>query len=227
MIVSVCACVYNHMLKTLAEKLKLEHQESLNTCIPDEPDEVYYIFCGGVLASMLHTRYEKIKSAPGKNNPIYTEINILKAIECTDKSVIPASLQYRDRGHMYFPDPLFFPLLKAVDNCILEVTNRHSLKKHGKNLIEVAMTRLKEKTELRERFEKLLTQKFKISHIGTQAELNSVYSELVCKLGHTRIQKFIDSYKQSTASKKGSATLKGQNLRDTLLSQHVNLQTHQ
>ena len=86
------------------------------------------------------------------------------------------------------------------------------------------MTQLKEKTELRERFEQILTQKL---HIDTQAELNSVYSELVCKLGHTRIQEFIDSYKQSTASKQGSATLKGQNLRDTLLSQHVNLQTHQ
>ena len=60
---------------------------------------------------------------------IYTEINILKVIECTDKSVIPASLQYRDRGHMYIPDPLF---LKAVENCILEVTNLQSLEKHGK-----------------------------------------------------------------------------------------------
>ena len=94
--VSVCACVYNYMMKTLAEKLKLEHQEAPTTCVPDEPDEVYYRFCGGALASMLHTRYDKIKSAPGKNNSIYTEINILKAIECTDKSVIPASLQYRD-----------------------------------------------------------------------------------------------------------------------------------
>ena len=57
------------------------------------------------------------------------------------------------------------------------------------------MTRLKQKTELRERFEQILTQKLKISHIDTQAELNSVYSELVRKLGHTRIQEFIDSYK--------------------------------
>ena len=225
-IVSVCACVYDYMMKTLAEKLQLEHQESSGTCMCI-PEEVHYGFCGGALASMLRTRYEKVKSAPGKNNPIYTEINILKAIECQDKSAIPASLQYRDSGHIYFPDPVFLPYLKAVDNCILEVTNQQSLEKHGKNLVEVAMTRLKEKTELRERFEKILTQKLKISHIDTQAELNLVYSELVRKLRHTRIQEFIDSYKQSTASKKGSATLKGQNLRDSLLSQHVNLQTHQ
>lgn len=229
-IVSVCACVYDFMMKVLSEKLHMEHPQSsacTSTSIPDEPEEVYYRFCGAALASMLHTRYEKVKSAPGKYNSIYTEINILKAIECQDKSIIPANLQYRDRGHMYFPDPLFLPFLKAVDNCILEVTNQQSLEKHGKNLVEVAMTRLKQKTELRERFEQILTQKLKISHIDTQAELNSVYSELVRKLGHTRIQEFIDSYKQSTASKQGSATLKGQNLRDTLLSQHVNLQTHQ
>ena len=42
---------------------------------------------------------------------------------------------------MYFPDPLFLPFLKAVDNCILEVTNQQSLEKHGKNLVEVAMIR--------------------------------------------------------------------------------------
>lgn len=147
--VSVCACVYNYMMKTLAEKLKLEHQEAPSTCVPDKPDEVYYKFCGGALASMLHTRYEKIKSAPGKNNSIYTEINILKAIECTDKSVIPASLQYRDKGHV-FSRSIISPFLKAIDNCILKVTNLQSLEKHGKNLVEVAMTHLKEKTELRE-----------------------------------------------------------------------------
>ena len=47
------------------------------------------------------------------------------------------------------------------------------------------MIRLKEKTEIKERFKKILTQKQKISYINTQVELNSVYSELVCKLGHT------------------------------------------
>ena len=105
MIVSVCACVYDFMMKVLSEKLHMEHPQSsacTSTSIHDEPEEVYYRFCGAALAGMLHTRYEKVKSAPRKYNTIYTEINILKAIECQDKSIIPANLQYRDRGHMYF-----------------------------------------------------------------------------------------------------------------------------
>lgn len=106
MIVSVCACVYDFMMKTLAENLQLE--SSTCTGMPEEPEEVYYRFCGAALTSMSHTRYEKVKAAPSKNNPLYTEINILKAIECQDKSVIPANSQYRDRGHMYsIVSPMF------------------------------------------------------------------------------------------------------------------------
>ena len=46
------------------------------------------------------------------------------------------------------------------------------------------------------------------------------------KLSNTRINKFINSFKQTTAAHKGMATLAGQNLRDSLLSHHVNLKTH-
>ena len=92
--------VYDFMMKTLAEKLQTEPPATCTRIdLPDEPEEVYYRFCGAALASMLHTRYEKVKSAPGKYTSTYTEINILKAIECQDKSVIPANLLYRDRGH--------------------------------------------------------------------------------------------------------------------------------
>ena len=87
------------------------------------------------------------------------------------------------------------------------------------------MNHLKGATELRGMFKKLLTQKLKILHIDTQDELNSVYTELTCKVGHTRIQEYIDSFKQTSASRKGNATLVGQNLRDSLFSEHVNVQS--
>ena len=127
----------------------------------EESEDVYYRFCGGALASMTHGRYEKIKSSSGKTDSVYTELNILKALQCTDKSLIPDSLRYRNRGHMYFPDPIFLPFLKAVDNIVHKFTNKQSFEKHGKALVEVSMTHLKGATELRGMFEKLLTQKLK------------------------------------------------------------------
>ena len=59
----------------------------------------------------------------------------------------------------------------------------------------------------------------------SQASVNNVYCELVRKLSNTRINEFIDSFKQRTAASKGMATLAGQNLRDSL-SHHINLKTH-
>ena len=42
------------------------------------------------------------------------------------------------------------------------------------------------------------------------------------KLANTRIQEFLDSFKATTAMKKGTASVSGQNLQDTLLTHHVN-----
>lgn len=46
---------------------------------------------------------------------------------------------------------------------------------------------------------------------------------LVEKLCNTRLNEFLDAYRQTVATEKGKATLAGQNLRDTLLTQHINL----
>ena len=57
------------------------------------------------------------------------------------------------------------------------------------------------------------------------AEAN-VYDEMIRKLCNIRIEEFLSSQKQRIASGKGNASTIGQNLRDTLLTQHVNLQSH-
>ena len=58
-------------------------------------------------------------------------------------------------------------------------------------------------------------------------QLNGIFAELVRKLCHTRVQEFLDGYKQLVASKQGTATLKELNLRDTLLGHRVNLKKTQ
>ena len=57
-----------------------------------------------------------------------------------------------------------------------------------------------------------------------QAALN-VFDEMLRKLSNTRIQEFLSSLQQKIDSGKGQASLTGQNLRDQLLTQHLNLQS--
>ena len=58
----------------------------------------------------------------------------------------------------------------------------------------------------------------------SQSATNSVYTELVRKLNNTRIEEVIDSFKQTVAALK-EPSLAGQNMRDSLLSHHINLKS--
>ncbi len=49
-----------------------------------------------------------------------------------------------------------------------------------------------------------------------------VYKELCRKLCHTRLGEYISATQQNLAALKGKSTLAGQNLRDELLTSHVN-----
>ena len=53
----------------------------------------------------------------------------------------------------------------------------------------------------------------------------AVYNEFVRKLCNTRLNEFVVVQKQLTAVKDGKASLTGQNLRDTLLTQHIQLKS--
>ena len=92
---------------------KKQQQVSTNvTEISDETDDVYYRFGGAAIATMLHVRYDSLKgiSDQGKAS-LKVEIELLRYLECTDKSHVPEYLQYRDRGYMHFPKECFIPFL--------------------------------------------------------------------------------------------------------------------
>jgi hypothetical protein len=57
------------------------------------------------------------------------------------------------------------------------------------------------------------------------AAMDNIYMEMIRKLCNTRIKEFFTSYSQKVASNKGKASTAGQNLRDTLLTQHTHLQS--
>ena len=78
--------------------------------------------------------------------------------------------------------------------------------------------------ELRAKFNHALLTKSKDADVQSNA-VETVYKEFTRKLCNMRINEFLDSQRQIMASQKGKATITGQNLRDSLLSQHVNLKS--
>ena len=190
-----------------------------------EPDEVYYKFGGAAIAEMLRKRHRSIHSCPENNRgTIIVEISVLKGMECSNKSIIPPSLQYRDNGFMYFPDEALIPFIEAVDDKVKEVANKKGVQEHGGNIVQVTTDRVTADTSFKTKFEQFLLRKF--DSLGDMsAAVNSVFAEFLRKLCNTRLAEFLDSYKQIQLSKGGSASLAGQNLRDTLLSQHVTLRS--
>ena len=190
-----------------------------------EPEDVYYRFGGAAIAEMLRSRYRRIHSCPvDKRSSVVEEITILKAIQTMDKSHVPSSLQYRDRGFMYFPDRPFLPFIKSVDQMVKSVANEEGIKQHGKHVIEIATRKVRSDDKLRESFSHALATKFD-SLQELSLAVDAVYAELLRKLCNTRLGEFMDSFRQIQVSKSGTATLSGQNLRDSLLSQHVNMKT--
>lgn len=47
------------------------------------------------------------------------------------------SLEYRDRGHMYFPRPKLIPFIKNLDDAVRTTASITEYKRLGKDLVEV------------------------------------------------------------------------------------------
>ena len=124
------------MLWTVKHQQKCDQKDQT---VEDEEVGVYYWFGGAALSSMLHLRYNQLKAdlqeSSSVRKRVKTEITILKAIQTTDKTHIYEYLQYRDKGHMYFPAAWFIPFIRHVDLCVLEHVNAPSLQQHGPKLL--------------------------------------------------------------------------------------------
>ena len=136
----VSSTVYNFLLDHVARYQQEFVQPEAVTVGTDE-DGVYYRFGGATLCSMLHALYKDIKccSQDGRD-ALSQKIIILQTINVKDKSCIPGYLQYRDRGFLYFPDPVFIPYLRKVDVVLKEVVNSKGFNKYGDELIKVNKT---------------------------------------------------------------------------------------
>ena len=133
----ILSTVYHFLLDHVARfQRKLVQPESIT--IEADEDGVYYRFGGATLCSMLHNLYKEVKCCSvDRKDDLSQKITILQAINIKDKSCIPGYLKYRDRGFMYFPDPVLMPFLREVDSILKEKVNSKGLNEHGDELIKV------------------------------------------------------------------------------------------
>jgi len=220
-LISFCGLIYDDLLKQC--QIVIRPSPTSATPMPTEDtDDVYYRFGGAAIAAMFKVRIRNFNCAD--KDQVSMEISILQKLSMhleEDKTHIPAYLKYRDKGFMYFPTPEMLPLLKAVDVKTIELANNGSFTELGSDMIKKVVDYLDNNADFLTMFSGILI--VKVPEIITLpfAKLNGLFTELVRK--HTRIQEFLDAYKQSAVSKQGAATLKEVNLRDTLLGHHVNL----
>jgi len=133
--IAISSVVYNYLLGQVSLYQKSFTGQSADgelsaTC--NDSDNVYYCFGGGTLCKMLKNRYKEIKNCPSTNrNLLSIEISMLHAINNKDKSSIPAYLQHRDQGYMYFPHNTFIMFLQDLDTVLKTVVDDESFKKHG------------------------------------------------------------------------------------------------
>ena len=144
---TISSTVYHFLLDHVARfQQKFLQPETIR--IEADDDGVYYRFGGATLCSMLHGLYKDIKHCSDNcKDSLSQKITILQAMNVKDKSCIPGYLQYRDRGFMYFPDPVFILYLREVDSILKEVVNLKGLNEHGDELIKVNCTTFKHTKE--------------------------------------------------------------------------------
>jgi len=220
--------VYDELLRKCHSTIESTCQSDAQPSVAD-PDDVYYRFGGAAIASMLHSRYAQIKvGSLNAKHKLSIEISVLQKISVhkqEDKSDVPAYLKYRDNGFMYFPCIELIPFLKAVDISTKDNCNDANFRNHGSELLKTLPDSVVKNSTLRSLFLTIVVNKVTELKDANLASFDSLFQELTCKVSHTRVQEYLDCFKQRTAASKGSGTLAGQNLRDSLLSNHVNLKS--
>ena len=217
-LIAFSGAVFNEFLHQCHEVLQGKRVAQAETV---DTQDTHIRFGGAALATILKLHHNRIKSCSLElKEQISQEITILQQICAHSKDHIPDYLKYRDNGHMYFPCPEILDFLKAVDTITKENVNEAAFKEHGTELIQIATACVQSSSNLRSLFLSTLATKVPGFDDLSQSAINSVYTELVRKLSNTRIEEFIDSFKQTAAAHKGMASLAGQNLRDSLLSHH-------
>ena len=191
-----------------------------------DPVDFYYRFGGATLASMLHSCYKAMNLELTKHKEnISAEIHMLQALNTKDKEKVPKYLKYQNKGFMYFPRDEVMPFLQEADATVKTVCNEEGFHKYGKFLVQETFKFIHSETKLKEKLSTVVANCLESTECFKPSTLDNIFKDFVSKLANTRIREFLDSFKATTAMKKGTTSVSGQNLQDTLLTHHVNIKS--
>ena len=228
-LIMFCSSVLDELLKQCHKVILFFKKSFSKEDAVEDSEDVYYHFAGAAIASLLHARYDKLKQNAA-NEQLSQETTILEKLSIynrQEKDHISSSLKYRGKGHMYFPCKDLLPVIKEIDLCTKTFINAEAFKKYGSQLLVVLSHKFVQDTKLQLLYRVILQAKVSVFIQMNENIVDSVFKEFVQKLCHTRIQEFLDSFKQQCTACKCFATLGGQNLKDSLFSHHVNLKCKQ
>ena len=201
---SICNVLHHEVIKYLAKGQVSSNQNDLDL----ELDEQLYRMHGWVLYEL-------------KKKTVYKEL-LEDFTMCTDdKKSLPPYLHFLDVGTntgLTFPKPIFLSFMKASDSFIREQFTDEKFDTYGSNIIKVTKTVTENNVELHKMFEdaSLICSK------ADKKTIQAIYNCWVEKYLNMKMKgRFDDAMERMATSKTKRITTKTQNLRDTLLSNHV------
>ena len=196
----------------------------LHSCCP----KTVMMYIIAAISSMLHSRYTPNLVLCITTKRVSLELSVLQKLSIhnkEEKTHIPSYLKYRDNGYMYFPYEELMPFLKPIDAATVKNCTDESFKHCGSELLTTLAVSVENNANLWSIFVNAVVGNVSELQDVSLSCLDRVFKELICKVCHTRIQEYLDSFNQIEAASKGNVTLAGQILRDSLLSNHINLKS--
>ncbi len=193
-----------------AKKLNLEESTSVEERRPMyESTVAIYRYAGAALHSMIVKR-QKISTH-------HFELKYLNLMKLGGGDVEPVGTL--DQGGLVNVSPAMLPFFKLLLTVTISLINEDMLKKHGQEMIKVALEKLFGNQELEIAFttclESIVCGASDVHEYDKSTE-SKIRIEMSKKVFHSRVNEFIEAKKELDLEKKGKVTDASQSLRDSL-----------
>ena len=199
----ICDTLQVYVVKLLSSSSRTSH---LQKELMEEDEGQLYRMHGWVLFELL------TKSK-------HTEI--VKEFKLVDKSRIPQAMKFLDVGTntgLTFPKIAFMDFMRASDRFVRSVLADNNFQLYGNNIVKVAKTLTHSNVDLEEQFY------FACNVCCSRCDkdvASTIYTEWIEKLINMKMKGRLESIDRQLTEKSKRITTKTQNLRDNLLSKHV------
>jgi len=184
---------------------------------------------GFALHAGMHFRkkavYGRLRSCflPIKRRRYLDELNALKQIVETDKSVLPAVIKFQDRGKMTFPHRTLLPFMQKCSRAIKAHLNCMQLKLQGKHVVIHTKKEVLTNQDLITDLEAIIT--FRVTSIDYSVVL-SIYKDMLWRVIHTMANSLLSSQAMLERISKNKGVDAEMSLRDKLKAYAIDKQSH-